>query len=254
MRPFRVLVVENFTANVSPAPSLPAGIPSLPRKKSPSPCEAKLRGEEGRVRGSGVSCKEPLTGRAARALPLPLRGRGSRSFPSPRRSRGEGEGEGLRRLLQRAPHRARRARPASPPSGARLKKCSLSPQMRGAGDNYLPRLRSRSGRAPRARISEMYCRIVPSTDSLKRTPPWAISRSAVTPGLLSHLMSGTDRPASCLARSAARITSAKRLGTFSKQSSTVTRANRASKAKCERVILGRKRPKSRPPFPGCPVS
>jgi hypothetical protein len=37
----------------------------------------------------------------------------------------------------------------------------------------------------------MYCLTVPSTDSLKRTEPWAISRSAVTPGLLSHFTRGS---------------------------------------------------------------
>jgi len=103
----------------------------------------------------------------------------------------------------------------------------------------------RSGREPRARISAMYCLIVPSTDSLNETLPSAISRSAVSPGLLSHFPRGVARPASWRARSAPRITKANRLGTLSKQSSTVTRANLASRARCEVGIIGRKRAKSR---------
>jgi hypothetical protein len=47
------------------------------------------------------------------------------------------------------------------------------------------------------------------------------------------LTSGIARPASARARSAAKMQRAKRFWTFSKQSSTVTRAKAASGMKCE---------------------
>jgi hypothetical protein len=51
------------------------------------------------------------------------------------------------------------------------------------------------------------------------------------------LTRGIARPASARARSAARMTRAKRFWTFSKQSSTVTRAKGASEMKCERTDI-----------------
>src|SRR3569623_118843 len=71
--------------------------------------------------------------------------------------------------------------------------------------------------------------MVGSTPSLKRTPPSAISRSAVTAGLLLQRTIGLAPLATWRARSAASTTSAKRLSTFSRQSSTVTRATGTSK-------------------------
>src|SRR5687767_15873619 len=67
--------------------------------------------------------------------------------------------------------------------------------------------------------------IVGSTSSRKRTFAELISRSAVTPSLLSHSTSARPRPSlSARARREARIVSAKRLETRARQSSTVTRA------------------------------
>jgi hypothetical protein len=60
--------------------------------------------------------------------------------------------------------------------------------------------------------------------SMTPTFPEAISRKAVTTSLLSESTSGRAPLRSCLARRAAPKTSSKRLGIFSRQSSTVIRA------------------------------
>ena len=85
---------------------------------------------------------------------------------------------------------------------------------------------SRHYMKPAARRSATYWRTTRVISSWKATEPAAISRSAVTAGLLSHWTIGSPPRESCRARSEASTTRAKRLGTFSRQSSTVTRANR----------------------------
>src|SRR6185369_9272008 len=98
-----------------------------------------------------------------------------------------------------------------------------APQLLGLPVNDVERT-AFSARRLRVFTSARYWPTVVSTDSLNLTRFLAISRSDVTAGLLSQRTSGLAPFAIWRARSAARITSANRLWTFSRQSSTVTRA------------------------------
>src|SRR5208282_3879236 len=101
----------------------------------------------------------------------------------------------------------------------------LAPASRHAG----PRCGHQcSSRRRRGAVSVLVGSIAPgqASGSSIVTLPAAISRNAVTTSLLSDSTSGRAPLSSCLARRAAPSTSSKRLGMFSRQSSTVIRAIR----------------------------